>query len=59
MTLNERLYVGGLIDVFDQALERKDKKIIISILNDVGVKESSVAFVLKELGFSSEADEEE
>ncbi len=37
MTVNERLYVSGLIDDFDKAVVRKDIEKVIKILNRVEI----------------------
>lgn len=52
MTVNERLYVSGLFDKFDKAVEEKDIKKIIEILKAIEIiDESSIRDVLKALGF--------
>lgn len=38
MTLNERLYVTGLLDEFDRARKRRDRKQIIALLEQVEVR---------------------
>jgi hypothetical protein len=35
MTVNERLYLSGLMDEFDKALLRQDTNTLISILKEV------------------------
>lgn len=37
MTLNERLYVTGLLDEFDRARQRRDRERIIALLEQVEV----------------------
>jgi hypothetical protein len=35
MTINERLSAAGLLDTFDQAVTRRDRKAVLDILNRV------------------------
>jgi hypothetical protein len=50
MTDNERLFVSGLIEDFDSAINRKDKKALTKILNkDYLADESINAIVISEL----------
>jgi hypothetical protein len=37
MTVNERLVAAGLLDVFDQAVLRRDRKVVVEILSLVDV----------------------
>lgn len=48
--MNERLYVSGLIDDYDRAVERKDREKIISILKEVELEEESIHDILIHLG---------
>lgn len=51
MTVNERLYVSGLMDEFDKAVEKKDVKIIILILEKVEITDdSSIKAILEHFG---------
>lgn len=54
MTVNERLYVAGLMDEFDEAVEGDDTKKIIAILRMVDLTEDSIAPILDELARRSE-----
>jgi hypothetical protein len=50
MTVNERLYVSGLIDEFDEAIEKKDAAKARSILEKVELTEESIRPILERLG---------
>ena len=50
MTVNERLYVSGLIDAFDKAVEEKKTDEVISILRKVELTDESIEPILKNLG---------
>jgi len=51
MTVNERLYLSGLMDEFDLAVKEKNTEKVIIILSKVEITEdSSVEPILKELG---------
>lgn len=52
MTVNERLYVSGLISVFDKAVKDKNTKNIISILKEVELTNESITDILLNLGFT-------
>jgi hypothetical protein len=39
MTLNERLFVTGLREMFDAAVKRRDREAIIGILSEVAVQD--------------------
>jgi len=47
MTVNERLYVSGLIDAFYEAIERKDVSKVISILKEVELNDASIEPILE------------
>lgn len=49
MTLNERLYVGGLIHDFDNCLKQKDIEGIKSILKKVELNEESIFEIINSL----------
>lgn len=53
MTVNERLYVSGLMDEFDEAVERNDFGAIRDILRNVELTEESIKPVLEHLGRGS------
>lgn len=50
MTVNERLYVSGLMNEFDKAVEEKDTEKVICILKKVELTDLSITPILKELG---------
>jgi len=50
MTVNERLYVAGLIDDFYFAIERKDTEKVREILKDVELTEGNIVPILKSHG---------
>jgi hypothetical protein len=47
MTVNERLYVAGMIDAFYKAIEIKDINKVISILKEVELDDASINANLK------------
>ena len=47
MTVNERLYVSGLMDDFDYCLKQKDMEGIKSILKKIELNENSILDSLK------------
>jgi len=49
MTVNERLYVSGLIDDFDKAVEKRDVAKVISILREVELTDESIGPILQSL----------
>jgi molecular chaperone GrpE (heat shock protein) len=49
MTVNERLYVSGLIDEFDKAVEEKDADRVRSILEKVELTDESIKPILDQL----------
>jgi len=50
MTVNERLYVSGLMDQFDKAIEERDIERVRSILKSVELTEESIEPILERLG---------
>ncbi len=50
MTVNERLYVSGLMDAFDKAVMNKDVNKIKIILKKVDLSESSIKPILRSYG---------
>lgn len=49
MTVNERLYVSGLMDEFDEAVEKKNTEKVRAILEKVELTEDSINPILEEL----------
>jgi molecular chaperone GrpE (heat shock protein) len=50
MTVNERLYVSGLMDDFDRAVQQRDVERVRSILTKVELSEESIEPILERLG---------
>jgi hypothetical protein len=50
MTVNERLYVSGMLEKFDKAVDKKDVSEVISILEKVELTETSIHPILIWLG---------
>ena len=50
MTVNERLYASGLMDEFDEAVEKKNTKKVRDILEKVELTEDSINPILEKLG---------
>lgn len=50
MTVNERLYVSGLMDEFDKAVEERDIERVRDILSNVELTEESIRPILERLG---------
>ncbi|TFF33768.1 hypothetical protein E2R66_24545 [Mucilaginibacter psychrotolerans] len=46
-TVNERLYLSGLMDKFDKAVSEKNVDVIISILEEVELTGSNIDEILK------------
>ncbi len=53
MTVNERLYVSGLMEEFDKAIKNKDIDKVKLILKKVGLKEPSIKPILESYGLIS------
>lgn len=53
MTVNERLYVSGLMSDFDSCLKKKDIKGIKSILRKVELDEKNILDIVIGLGIDS------
>ena len=53
MTVNERLYVSGLMDEFDKAVSGKNTAEVIFILEKVGLGDDSIKPILEQLGLSA------
>jgi hypothetical protein len=56
MTVNERLYVSGLLKEFDEAVAMKNKVKVIFILLRIELKEKSIVDILKSLDLFTEED---
>ncbi len=54
MTVNERLYVSGVMDKFDKAVAVKDTKMVVSLLKEVELTEDSIDPILEQLGLKKE-----
>jgi hypothetical protein len=50
MTVSERLWVSGLMDRFDLAVEKKDVNLLKTILKEVELSESNINAILEHLG---------
>ena len=50
MTVNERLYISGLIDTYDQAIKENNRDKIISILSSLEINEKTIEMILQNLG---------
>lgn len=49
MTVNERLYVSGMMDEFDEAVEEKNLDKVRSVLEQVELTEESINPILERL----------
>lgn len=48
MTVNERLYVSGMMNKFDKAIDEKNIKEVVRILKEVEISsEANIAAILK------------
>lgn len=53
MTVNERLFVSGLMNVFDNAVKEKDIEKVVTILKEVEITDNSaIVEILQALGLS-------
>ena len=52
MTVNERLYVSGLMDDFDKAVSEKNTAEVVRILRMVELGQDSINPILEQLGLS-------
>jgi hypothetical protein len=50
MTMNERLYVSGLMDEFDAAVEERDIGRLRNVLSNVELTEESIGPILDQMG---------
>ena len=55
MTVNERLYVSGLMDEFDSAVADKDAQRVTSILEIVELTKENIDPILRTLGLITRA----
>lgn len=54
MTVNERLYVSGLMEKFEKAVEIRDVEKVVEILKKVEITdESAIKPILETLGLNS------
>ncbi|MGK9123896.1 hypothetical protein M1D52_07235 [Olivibacter sp. SA151] len=49
MTVNERLFVGELIDDFDKAVEKRDLAKVVSILREIELTDELIDPILQSL----------
>lgn len=56
MTVNERLWVSGLMDAFDKAVEEKNVQKVTKILEEVGLTNLSIIPTLKQLELITNED---
>lgn len=49
MTVNERLYVSGLLDEFDEAVEKRDVARVRCVLEKVELTDESIEPILEKL----------
>jgi hypothetical protein len=47
MTVNERLYISGLMEQFDKALVEKDRERLITILKEVELNQENINAILR------------
>ncbi len=52
MTVNERLYVSGLLPLFDKAVSDKNIETIKEILNNVGLPEDDISEIIRSIKLS-------
>ena len=50
MTVNERLYVSGLMDKFYKAIEEKNIERFVNILKELGLSDGDIVANLKFVG---------
>lgn len=46
MTVNERLYISGLIEKFYSAVKEKETDLVVSILREIELSDSSIDAIL-------------
>lgn len=54
ITVNERLYVSGLMDDFDIAINKKDVKTVVEILEKIEIGNGNIPPILKQIGLYDE-----
>jgi molecular chaperone GrpE (heat shock protein) len=54
MTVNERLWVSGLMDEFERAISQKNTDEAVRILTEVELTEENIKPILVKLGLRSE-----
>ena len=54
MTVNERLYLSGKLDKFDNAVSQKNVKEVVKILKEVDLKIESIIPILESLGLEKD-----
>jgi hypothetical protein len=59
MTVNERLFAGGYLPEFDNAVKAKDVNKIVSLLKAVGLSGPSIDPILERLGLKRESRSEQ
>lgn len=59
MTVNERLYVSGLIDSFYKAIRKRDTQKVIEILKKIEIGDDNIPPILKQNGLSDERNTSE
>jgi hypothetical protein len=59
MTVNERLFVSGLVNEFYNAVNKKDSKKVRQILKDVELTEGNIVPILEHFGLSTKNEEDE
>jgi len=52
MTVNERLYVGGVLDEFEKAIKEKNTEKAIRILKKVELTDSNIKPILEKWGLN-------
>ena len=50
MTVNERLYVSGLIDEYYKAVEEKDADKVADILSKINIGDGNIRSILEKYG---------
>ena len=56
MTVNERLYVSGLIKNFDKAVKKRDIEAVVLILKKVEFTDSTIQPILEQLGLTGNSE---
>lgn len=50
MTVNERLYVSGLLDEFERAISEKNTDVAVRILQKVELADENIKLILEKWG---------